>query len=311
MATQNLPDHVTLKWEGGPPSLLITTELHTYAFFETCYHSQTYEAYSLKLKCTVWIPLPCKQWSCAFCADTKINQLARRCSAALPTRLLTLTIDPKCWEDPREAFDGTRRKVPELFRILRRRFGEVEYLKVTELTARGWPHYHSLVRSGFLPHSVVRDTWQTLTGATIVDLRKIEDESKTFLSLVKYLTKMHDLKWTKRHVSYSRGFFKDKPHEQRNDLELSEGKVLETHPAKLAYHQFRNSEIVEIAWNVFTLNPSDDLKRQATAAPYPIPQKPSAPPSVPYVPPRRLPDPIDPQPPLFPKNPEGVSTPGA
>lgn len=311
MATEDLPDHVNAKWDGGPPSLLISTEGFTHAFFHTCFHAQTYEAYSVKLKCTVWIPLPCKQWSCRICAETKISALARRCSSALPNRLLTLTVDPKRWEDPREAFDGTRRQIPELFRILRRRFGEVEYLKITELTARGWPHYHSLVRSGFLPHSVVRDLWFDLTGATIVDLRKVEDRFKTFQYLVKYLAKMHDLKWTKRHVSYSKGFFKDEPHKQRNELELTEGKVLETHPATLAYHQFRESEIVEIAWNVFTLNPSEELKRQATARPRTAPRQPSDPAAVLVTHPRRVSPPPDPQPPLFPKYPKGVSAPGA
>lgn len=311
MATPPLPDHVSAPSRDEPPSLLIQTLVHTHAFFHTCYHAQTYEAYSQKHRCTVWIPLPCKQWSCRTCAEKKISHLARRCSAALPNRLLTLTIDPALWDEPRHAFDGTRRNVPELFRRLRRQFGEVEYLKVTELTKRGWPHYHALVRSGFLPHSVVRDVWADLTGATIVDLRKVEDRFQTYLYLVKYLAKMHDLKWTKRHVSYSRGFFKDKPHEQRNDLELTEGKILETHPATLAYHQFRHSEIVEIAYNVFTLNPSDELKRAVTHAPLSPPEEPPAPPSLPPTPPRHLPPPPDPQPPLFPKNPKGVSAPGA
>lgn len=307
MAEIPLPDHAAAPTEGEPRSLVITTLCHTSFFIRTCPNAQTYEAFSETLRCTVWIPLPCKRWSCRYCAEAKISHLARRCSSALPNRLLTLTVDPLCWDDPRHSFDGTRRQVPEIFRQLRRKFGEVEYLKVTELNRAGWPHYHCLVRSGFLPHSVVRDLWKDLTGASIVDLRKVEDRFKTYLYLVKYLAKMHDLGWTKRHVSYSKGFFKDTEHKQRNDYHLVEGKVLETHPATLVYHQFRNSELVEIGFNVFTLNPSDDVKQALAVPPWIPPDQPppSAHPSPILLP--QVPLPPDPQSKLFPKNPPGAS----
>lgn len=310
MAEVSKPDCVDARWEGKPPTLLISTIAHTRAFFHTCPHAQTYEAYSLTLRATVWIPLPCKQWSCRYCAEHKISALARRCSHALPNRLLTLTVDPAKWEDPRDAFDGTRRQVPELFRILRRKFGEVEYLKVTELTARGWPHYHCLVRSAFIPHAVVRDRWEELTGATIVDLRKVEDRFKTYWYLVKYLAKMHQLGWTNRHVSYSRAFFQDQRQPPEDRFQLSEGKVLETHPATLAYHQFRNSELCEVSYGVFTLSATEELKRARTVPDGPSAEEPIVLTSPASYPPRRLPPPPDPQSDLFRKNPRGVSPPG-
>jgi hypothetical protein len=223
---------------------------------------------------------------------------------------LTLTVDPANWEDPRDAFDGTRRQVPELFRILRRKFGEVEYLRVTELTKAGWPHYHCLVRSGFLPHAVVRDRWQDLTGATIVDLRRIADKQKTYWYLVKYLAKMHTLGWTNRHVSYSKSFFRDPPREKNDALQLSEGKVLETHPATLAYHQFRNSELCEVSYGVFTLSAPDELKRAVASAPDAPEEEPWTRPDPCPSPPRRLSPPPDPQAHLFRTNSSGVSPPG-
>jgi hypothetical protein len=49
--------------------------------------------------------------------------------------------------------------------------------------------------------------WEKLTGARIVDVRQVKQSFQTYTYLVKYLSKLHNLEWTERHVSYSRGFF--------------------------------------------------------------------------------------------------------
>lgn len=176
-----------------------------------CPSSQTLTALSPTLNCELVTSLPCNQWSCRFCAERKIRRLAARTRDAKPNRMLTLTVDPKLWDSPRSAFDGTRRQIPPLFAALRARFGEAEYLRATELTASGWPHYHFLVRSGYLPHAVIRNKWQDLTGARIVDVRSVKQTFRAYIYLVKYLSKLHKIEWTERHVSYSRSFFPPEP----------------------------------------------------------------------------------------------------
>jgi hypothetical protein len=156
---------------------------------------------------SVLIGLGCKTWTCRFCAALKIRKLSWLTSRAAPTRLLTLTVNNKLYDSPRQAFDRTRAFVPELIRSLRIRFGEVEYLRVTEVTKAGYPHYHLLVRSGYLPHQVVKNIWEAMTGATVVDLRPVTKTFGAYNYLTKYLTKMHRLEWTERHVSYSKHFF--------------------------------------------------------------------------------------------------------
>jgi len=261
-------DAFAAPWEGSPPRLLITTsgELHTW--IGNCWNAQTLEAYSTTYRCTVWIPLPCKQWKCRFCANQKIKNLAIKCETAKPDRLLTLTVDPSKWDNPRAAFDGTRRHVPELIRYLRKRFGACEYLRVTELTKGGWPHYHLLVRSPFLPHAVVKEKWKELTGAIIVDLRPVKNHFRTYTYLVKYLSKMHKIGWTERHVSYSKGFFLDKPFKADSCLGLEEHKIIEQHPAKYLHAMFRNAEIVAIGYSVFAINPPHQAIEEATATPW-------------------------------------------
>jgi len=153
------------------------------------------------------VGLTCRRWSCRPCSTAKIRRLAVLCKLAGPNRLLTLTIDPALYQSPRHAFEATAAYVPELIRYLRTRFGAVEYLRVTELTKRGFPHYHLLIRSGFLPHAVVRNKWNEYTQATIVDLKAVGNQFGAYTYLTKYLTKMHHLEWTERHVSYSKNFF--------------------------------------------------------------------------------------------------------
>jgi len=126
---------------------------------------------------------------------------------AAPNRLMTLTVDPALYNAPRDAFEVTSPLVSELIRTLRKRFGEVEYLRVTEVTRAGWPHYHLLIRSKYLPQPVVQAEWNRLTGAKIVDLRKAQQCFKAYYYLAKYLSKMHKLDWTERHVSFSKSFF--------------------------------------------------------------------------------------------------------
>lgn len=149
----------------------------------------------------------CKRWGCAYCARRRIQQLACQTAAAAPNRLLTLTLDPKFFENPKDCWQKTAPKVSELIRKLRVRFGDVEYLRVTELHKSGWPHYHLLVRSKYLPFEVVRNLWSELTGGTRVNLEAVTKTFSAYWYLTKYLAKMHNKGWTDRHVSTSRNFF--------------------------------------------------------------------------------------------------------
>ena len=149
----------------------------------------------------------CKRWNCPPCAREKIRDLATWTKLAAPNKLLTLTVDPALHDNPELAWLSTSPKVPELIRALRKRFGPVEYLRVVEVTQKNWPHYHMMVRSDFLPQPVIKKLWDQLTGAKIVDIRVVNQFFNSFQYLVKYLTKLHRLEWTDRHVTYSRKFF--------------------------------------------------------------------------------------------------------
>lgn len=294
------PDFCVLPWPEHPPTCKITTIGVLWSKFGACPHAQTLEAHSPQFGCTVWLALPCKQWSCRHCAEVKIRRLSIKTEAAKPNRLLTLTVDPSLWTDPRAAFDGTRRQVPECMRFLRTRFNSVEYLRVTELTRGGWPHYHLMVRSPYIPHAVVKAKWQALTGAIIVDLRQIKGSLNTYNYLVKYLSKMHKIGWTERHVSYSRSFFIETDFKTKPQLELQDKTIIEAHPSTYLYARFRGATLSILGANLYALNPTaDSIERLATHDDW---SQCAEEPSSDQIFPTKTPELVKPQPVLFPKD---------
>jgi hypothetical protein len=116
---------------------------------------------------------------------------------------------------------------------------------VTELHKSGYPHYHMLVRSGFLPHVVVKNEWNRLTENSIVDLRQVDGTFKSYTYLTKYLSKMHRLEWTDRHVSYSRKFFPDGSLKKPEGEGLADGKMFKTHPFRWLAENCPGKEVIQ------------------------------------------------------------------
>ena len=180
----------------------------------------------------------CKRWGCAYCAPRKIKKLSYLTNQAEPNRWIRLGVNPALHESPEAAWRKTSPQVPELFRVLRQDGKEYEYLRVAELhnastkyselpveyKALGFPHYHCLLRSPYIPQRKLSDLWDKLTAAPVVYIAKIDQSFRTFRYLVKYLTKLHRIEWTDRHVSYSKGFFTD---ESKEKLEYPEKQVIE------------------------------------------------------------------------------------
>ncbi len=232
----------------APPEYLVgKTTAEAFDYLSVCPYAQTLTAYSLTHYTKILFVLPCRRWSCRVCSAAKIQRLAGTVRLAKPNRLLTLTVDPSLYVTPAEAWGKTRRKVPILIRGLRKRFGEVEYLRVTEVTKKGWPHFHLLVRSAFLPQPVVKSEWRSLTGAKIVDLRKVNRSFSAYTYLVKYLSKLHKLEWTERHVSLSRGFAPPVEDKGKNTIEYQEPDFHNFHPSNYLAERHVGDTVVRLS----------------------------------------------------------------
>jgi len=244
------------------PPFIAANFAYNWQHLPVCPRSTTLLALVEDYRCSGIIALSCKQWDCRFCAPIKIRKLAAQTRDAHPNRLLTLTVDPAKHANPRDAFDDTACKVPELMAKLRRRFGEIEYLRVTEVTKKGWPHYHLLVRSPYLPHEVVKNLWQQLTGAVIVDLRQVHNSFDSCNYLTKYLSKLHNLTWTERHVSTSRHFFQEDTRPKRTTLKFLQPERDERHPSVFLADLFPGSRIVALSQSLYLIDPPQETPVQ-------------------------------------------------
>jgi len=223
-----------------------------------CPSATTLVAFSRVLDTEVVCQIKCKRWGCSHCGPRRITSLALRCKQARPNRLLTLTVDTKLYLTRREAYDSTRRKVTELASRIRRRFEEFEYIRILEVTKKGWPHYHLLVRSPYIPHNFLRDAWAELTGATIVDVRQMKKGNNVYFYVLKYLSKQKVIPWTNRRVSWSRHFFPANSKPVGQPLKLIDRELMSDHPAEVISLKWRDQCIVQFNRDVYIHSSSDE-----------------------------------------------------
>lgn len=217
-------------------------------------------------------PVTCKRWGCSYCAPRKIRKLAFLVNGAVPNRWIRLGVKPDLYETPEAAWRHTSPLVPELCRRIRKNRGECEYLRVAEIhngstrykelqepgKALGFPHYHAMLRSSFLPQKELSDMWAELASAPHVYIAKIDTTFSSFRYMTKYLTKLHRIEWTDRHVSYSRNFFRPEDMEKLAWPKRDIVKSLEDHPWKYLADNFPEDEIALEADGSYTL-PYDPL----------------------------------------------------
>ena len=155
------------------------------------------------------LPLLCRSWTCTRCGPARRRRIVHLIGLAEPTSLLTLTCDPKLHASPDEALGVMSEALPKLIKRLRRGLDgrALEYLAVWELTRRGWPHLHILLRAPFIPHAEVRQHWLDLTGARIVDIRAVDSPATAGRYVAKHFTKQFDTPFTLRRFRASAAFF--------------------------------------------------------------------------------------------------------
>ena len=137
------------------------------------------------------MPLRCKRWGCPTCGPINRRRLVRRLKTTEVTHLITLTCRPSSFPSPQLAFKHLSAAVPNLVKRIQRQFPAVsfQYLLVWETTRAGWPHAHILARTSYLPQRALSRHWRELTGAPVVDIRRVTDYRAATSYLAKYLTK--------------------------------------------------------------------------------------------------------------------------
>lgn len=155
--------------------------------------------------------LGCKRWGCEFCGRRRVVRVACRVEKAAPNKMMTLTCNSKAFESPRAAFDAMRVAFSKLIQKWRRHHGPIEYLRILESHKNGFPHFHCLLRAGYVSQAWLSRQWAELAQSRIVDIREIKDVESTYFYVVKYLAKQTYIAYTDRRLSQSRRFFVKEP----------------------------------------------------------------------------------------------------
>lgn len=139
----------------------------------------------------VAVPLLCRSWACPVCGPRMKRRLVRALEGVVAHTLITLTCDPGRYESPHQAFARMSVAVNQLMKRIRRAQprAQLEYFLVWETTRRGWPHVHIIARAPWIPQAWLSCQWQELTGASIVDIRRLQQGPGIALYIAKYLSK--------------------------------------------------------------------------------------------------------------------------
>jgi len=159
---------------------------------------------------TVYRRINCGSWTCSYCGP-KRARLARRRVAEVAEGLglkyfLTLTLDPKKLDHPKDYVPHLRLTFNAFREYLRRKFGEAPtFICILEFTQKGVPHLHVLL-DRYVEQHWISEVWDKLGGGRIVFIKQVEVK-RVARYLSKYLTKDMLLSAPKgsRRITTSRG----------------------------------------------------------------------------------------------------------
>lgn len=131
----------------------------------------------------------CGTYACGFCIRSRVARIRARTLEGKPTHFLTLTTRPLTDESPKQCHDRVRPDISRLYQFARDYAGHFEAATFLELHRSGYPHWHALCRTGFIPQHKLSTQWNDLTGFPIVDIRRIRNETTAAKYVTKYITK--------------------------------------------------------------------------------------------------------------------------
>lgn len=163
-------------------------------------------------------PLRCRAWTCPECAPRRRRQLIADAMDGAPNRFITLTVNPHWFDSPAER--GARlaaawRAYVKFWRK-KRPSGTMQYLVVLELTKRGEPHLHIMIRGGRVPQAELSKFMNEAIGAPIVDVRMIREQSQVAQYVAKYISKRPIRLGNLKRYWRSMGYFTDEAKAKRN-----------------------------------------------------------------------------------------------
>lgn len=169
------------------------------------YHVETLDPYLLVNGC--------RRWACPVCGSILKAMLCRSILRAKPNRFLTVTCRHE--QGIEHQLANIKKAWRKLIPALRTLHGPIEYCRILERCKDGYPHFHALLRSGYLPQNEIKTSWEKFAGATIVDIRRIHPKSVTYVA--KYVNKANDDAGTlnRQRITVSKSFWNKRDRESQ------------------------------------------------------------------------------------------------
>jgi len=175
------------------------------------------------------ITLRCRSWTCPKCKPRRQKQLRYQALSGKPITFITLTCRPDLHASPGDAARAMSRAWRAARRAIEAKYGQRkgEYLTVVEATEKGWPHLHVLTTRPWIDQAWLSHLWKQLTGAPIVDVRRVKNDRMAASYVSKYLGKApHRFIGCKRYY-FTRGYKPAKTQlEQPCDWSLGSSELL-------------------------------------------------------------------------------------
>jgi hypothetical protein len=159
------------------------------------------------------VQLRCRSWNCPRCRPKRQRRLKWQALAGNPITFITLTCRPDLHASPGDA----ARAMTKAWRAARRTIEahhqgrKGEYLTVVEATQRGWPHLHILTTRRWIDQRWLSALWQRLTGAHIVDIRRVTNSRMAAGYVAKYLGKAPQRFDHCKRYYFTRGYLPRRP----------------------------------------------------------------------------------------------------
>lgn len=182
-----------------------------------------FSAFKVSSQGTRLVDLPCRCWSCTDCQRLLRALIRKRIMSGQPNTFLTLTVNPKLHSSREEREDVMKRGLNKLAQRARIEWPKVrfEYFAVVELTKRGEVHFHVMCQAPFIPKQWLVTQWEKLTGAIIVDVKRISSKAGATRYVTKYTSKNPERLANHRRFVVSQGYERDVKR-ARNRIDLFE-----------------------------------------------------------------------------------------
>lgn len=162
------------------------------------------------------VSLPCNSWFCEHCQPKRLKECKAQAFAGTPDMMITLTIRNNGTQTDAEAartLSWAWKRCRE--RLMRKYKRPLPFMCFVERhPSSGFPHFHILCRSKYIPHKVISAIMRDLINSPNVWINRLTTKKKRVNYCTQYSSKcLHKIGTTKR-------YWKSKDYDMRSEEEL-------------------------------------------------------------------------------------------